>query len=508
MTALQRDSARGDTQSDDELRRLALGTILPGFVGTQAPGWLLDQVAEGLAGVVLFERNVSPDDPDAGVARLTDELRHARPDVIVAVDEEGGDVTRLDAVRGSDIPGAAALGVVDDPDLTRRTGQQLGDRLRQAGITLNLAPVADVDADPLNPIIGIRSFGTDPQRVATHVAAFVHGQQQQRVAATVKHFPGHGATDEDSHVTVPVVTASQEQLRARELVPFQAAIAADVQVVMTAHVVFPALDDVPATLSSAILTDLLRGELGFDGVVMSDGLDMAAITETVGHRAGAVQALAAGVDALCVGGESTGPQIVESLVDAIVGAVTDGRLPRERLHEAAARVRRLTAWTMQPTPACSVDHAGREAAVRALRTHGHVTLAQPPLVIELHDAPTIASGRVPWAIGEPLAHRLPGTVVVVLTAQSRDPVPVLAEHPGRPVVLAVRGVNRRPWQEQVVATVRALRPDVIVVDHELPGRADVLGHNHVLTYSGSRVSAEVAADLLAGRLRQTTAVWA
>lgn len=492
----------------DDLRRLALGTILPGFDGTDAPLWLLDLLGQGLAGVVLFERNVATGHPDLGVALLTEQLRQVRADTIIAMDEESGDVTRLDAVRGSDLPGAAALGAVDDLDLTRRTGQQLGARLRRAGITLNLAPVADVDADPLNPIIGIRSFGSDPQRVGAHVAAFVAGQQQQRVAATVKHFPGHGSTDEDSHVTVPVVTASADVLRTRELVPFQAAIAAGVQVVMTAHVVFPALDDVPATLSSRILSDLLRGELGFDGVIMSDGLDMAAISETVGHRAGAVQALVAGVDALCVGGESAGREIVDSLTDAIVGAVQDGRLPLARLSDAAWRVGRLAAWTAHAATGHPGDHAGREAAMRALRAHGEVTLTAPPLVIELHDAPSIASGDVPWAIGEPLAQRLPGTAVVVLTPQSCDPEQALAEYPGRPVVLAVRGVRRRPWQEQVVAAVRALRPDVIVVDHELPGRADVLGHNHVLTYSGSRVSAEVAADLLAGRLHESTPAWA
>ena len=487
------------TTHDSELRRFALGTLFPGFLGTAAPPWLVGLVREGLGGVVVFERNVPAQHPDDSLAALSAELRRARPGVILAVDEEGGDVTRLDAAHGSDVPGAAALGVVDDPALTARVADGLGARLRAAGMTLNLAPVADVDADPMNPIIGIRSFGADAATVGTHVAAFVRGQQQHRVAATVKHFPGHGATDEDSHLTVPVVAASWEQLAERELVPFRAAVAAGVRVVMSAHVTYPALDDAPATLSRMILTDLLRGDLGFAGVVMSDGLDMHAISQTVGHQEGAVRALLAGADALCVGGESTGPEIVDLLVRAIIRAVRDGRLPESRVREAATRVRALARWTSEPAAARPASGTpGREAARRALRTHGDVRLASPPLVLELHDGGTIAAGQVPWAVGAPLSRRMPGTVVVPLTPQSPDPLPALSRHPDRPVVVCVRGVRRRAWQAQVVMSVRARRPDVVVVDHELPSDPSVLGPRHVLTHSGSLVSAEVAADVLAG----------
>ena len=410
-------------------------------------------------------------------------------------------MTRLDALRGSDLPGAAALGRVDDEHLTRRVAASLGRRLRRAGITVNLAPVADVDADPMNPIIGIRSFGTDPDRVARNVAAFVDGQQGNRVAATVKHFPGHGATAEDSHYTVPDVTAPIDVLRDRELVPFRAAIAADVQVVMTAHVHYPALDDVPATLSRRILTDLLRDELGFDGVVMSDGLDMHAISRTVGHAEGAVRALAAGVDVLCIGGESTGPDIVERLVDAISTAVRDGRLTVDRLRDATRRVHGLAAWTQAGGAASPPERPGEEAAWRALDVHGVAPLDRPPLVLECHDEPTMASGAVPWAIGDSLRERLPGTVVVTLKPHDRDPLAALEQHRDRPVVLSVRGLRRRPWQREVVADVRARRPDLVVVEHGLPGDVDLLGAHHICTYSGSRISADAAADVLVGASR-------
>jgi beta-N-acetylhexosaminidase len=491
-------SAVNDRLTDAELRRLALGTLFPGFEGATAPGWLLDALHGGLAGVVLFERNVDPADPDGSVAALSGQLRAARADVIVAVDEEGGDVTRLDAATGSSIPGTAALGVVDDLDLTRRVAAGLGSRLRAAGVSLNLAPVADVDADPLNPIIGIRSFGSNAERVAEQVAAFVDGQQRQRVAATVKHFPGHGATVEDSHYTVPVVTASPSQIRRRELVPFQAAIAAGTQVVMTAHVQYPTLDDGPATLSRRILTDLLRGELGFEGVVMTDGLDMHAISRTVGHEQGAVDALVAGADALCIGGESTGPEIVERLVRAITSAVRSGRLPAARLLDATHRVGMLASWTAGEATPTAEDGVGAEAAQRAIRISGDVRLPEAALVLELHDEPTIAAGEIPWAVGAPLAERMPGTTVVCLTPEAGDLEPLLSHHAERPLVLAVRGLRRRPWQRAVLAQARELRPDVVVVDHELPGDVDLLGPNHLLTHSGSLVSAQVAADLLAG----------
>jgi beta-N-acetylhexosaminidase len=484
------------------LRGLALATLFPGFSGTtQPPRWLTDLIGEGLGGVVLFGRNVDPNHGDDGVAALTARLRAERPDLLVAIDEEGGDVTRLDATTGSDLPGSAALGAVDDPFLTREVAASLGARLHACGVDVNFAPVADLDLDQQNPIVGVRAFGSDPDLVARHVRAFVEGQQSWRVAATAKHFPGHGATDEDSHVTVPVVWTAGDVLEERELVPFRAAISADVQIVMTAHITVPALDQHhPATLSRAVITGLLREQLGFGGVVMTDGLDMQAISGTVGHTQGAVLALDAGVDALCVGGDNTGPEVVETIVAALVGAVDAGRLRYERLAEAAGRVRRLARWVAEPPHRDSAnagEAAGARAAQRAVVAAGDVALEDPPVVLELQDEPSLAAGQVPWGVGAPLAERLPGTIVVPVAESGPDPVTVLADHPDRPVVIAVRGVRRRAWQADVVAAVRAIRPDVIVVDHELPADPAVLGEHYVLAFGAARVTAETVADLLA-----------
>ncbi|HEX5996475.1 MAG TPA: glycoside hydrolase family 3 protein [Jiangellales bacterium] len=498
----------------DTLRGLALRTLFPGFAGTKAPPERLGRlIEEGLGGVVLFGRNVDPTRGDAGIAELTRRLRQHRQDVLIAIDEEGGDVTRLDVTTGSAYPGSAALGAADDVDLTREVAASLAARLRVCGVDINFAPVADIDVDPHNPIVGVRAFGSDPYLVARHTTAFVKGQQSQRVVATVKHFPGHGGTAEDSHVSVPVLDASRRLLDNRELVPFRAAIDAGVRLVMTAHITVPALDGSgPATLSRATITGLLRGELGYAGAVMTDGLDMHAISGTVGHAEGAVQALLAGVDAICVGGDSTDPELVEKMADAIVAAVETGRLGFERLAEAAQRVTQLSMWVRGRDPVCNAHQeeagppgmaGGRaasepaeiRAARRAVVARGEVTLRSAPLVLELQNSPSLAAGHIPWGIGAPLADRIPGTVVVPIHEWGPPAGSVLARHPGRPVVVAVRGVRRLPWQLRFVTDIRAIRPDAIIVDRELSEPAQ-FGEPYVLTYGASRVTAEAAADLL------------
>lgn len=484
-----------------ELRGLALRTLFPGFDGTDAPpARLAELIGDGLGGVVLFGRNIDPVRRDAGVADLITRLHALRTDLLVGIDEEGGDVTRLDVPTGSAYPGSAALGVVDEPALTQEVSASLADRLRACGFDLNFAPVADVDVDTRNPIVGVRSFGSDPQAVARHVLAAVTGQQARGLAASVKHFPGHGGTAEDSHVTTPVVTASRETLETRELVPFRAALAAGVKVVMTAHIRVPAIDpDNPATMSPGVISGLLRDELGFDGLVMTDGLDMHAISRTVGHGEGGVRALIAGVDALCVGGDSTDPELVEEMAGAVVTAVQTGRLPYERLVEAAGRVRALARWRTLPVPPdgeVAIEPAEVRAARRALVVRGDVALTSAPVVLELQNEPSLAAGRIPWGMGAPLAELLPGTTIVEVHEDDPDPQSLLEAHRGRPVVVSVRGVRRRPWQLEYVSAVRAIRPEAVVVDHDLSDPAE-FGEPYVLAHGAARITSQAVAELLA-----------
>ncbi len=231
-----------------ELRQLALRTLLAAFPGAEPPPWARRLVAEGLGGIALFPYNIVNLDQ---VARLTGVLRAERTDVIVATDEEGGDVTRLCYATGSPYPGNAALGVVDDVDLTGQVYRAIGAQLAAVGVTLDMAPTIDVNSADDNPAIGTRSFGNDSSRVAAHAAAAVTGLQAAGVSACAKHFPGHGATELDSHLGLPLVDVPLGKLWARELPPFEAAIKAGVHSVMTAHIRVPDLTgDLPATFSA------------------------------------------------------------------------------------------------------------------------------------------------------------------------------------------------------------------------------------------------------------------
>jgi beta-N-acetylhexosaminidase len=409
---------------------------------------------------------------------LTASLRAERPDLLVAVDEEGGDVTRLEAARGSSFPGNLALGAADDVALTRRVAAAIGGELASCGVNFDLAPVADVIVDPANPIVGVRSFGSDPRLVALHVAAFVEGLQGTGVAACAKHFPGHGETTADSHLELPTAAADRETLLARALSPFAAAVEAGVRAVMTAHVVFPAFDDEPATFS-ARLVGLLREELGFDGVVMTDALEMRGASGTIGIEEAAVRALTAGADALCLGADLT-PAQVEGVQAAIVGAVRAGRLGEERVQEAAGRVGELAAWASSPKPQADRE-SGAEAAQRALRVEGDATLDGEPVVVELWPEPSIAAGEAHHGLGELLG----AETVRLAEGQSLPPL-----DPGHPLVFVVRDAHRHSWQRELVP------PGAIVVETGLPEWRPTGARAFVATHGAGRANLEAAAELL------------
>jgi beta-N-acetylhexosaminidase len=288
-----------------------------------------------IGGVVLFRRNVvSP----AQIAALTGAL-HALPSApLVAIDHEGGRVLRLEEPF-TRFPAAAVVGSGGDSALTFEIGQAMAEELSSVGIDLNFAPVLDVHSQPANPIIGDRAFGSDPALVSTMGVALMRGLLAGGVVPCGKHFPGHGDTEKDSHVELPTVRRSRAELEGTELAPFRAAIAAGIPMLMTAHVLYPALDaERPATVSRAILTDLLRAELGFEGVVISDDLEMRAISDHGDIGAAAVASLSAGADALLVCQDLAK---AEHAVQAVEAAATEGVLDRGRISAAADRVQRL-----------------------------------------------------------------------------------------------------------------------------------------------------------------------
>ncbi len=322
-------------------RRDALSLLMPGVAGTTLPDWLGALLREGLGGVCLFGHNVeSPEQ----VAELTAAIYELNPQAIVAIDEEGGDVSRLHQHAGSPFPGNAVLGRLDDIEITRAVAHGVGAELAGVGVYLTLAPDADVNSNPDNPVIGVRSFGADPDAVAAHTAAWIEGVQAAGVGACAKHFPGHGDTSSDSHVAEPVVTADAATLAAREFVPFRAAIDAGTKTIMTSHIRVPAFDpDAVATFSSTILGDVLRKDLGFEGVVVTDALDMIGASGERGIPAAAVAAVAAGSDLLCLGSNNPESEI-NAVADALVNAVDIGELSPGRLADAVGRCSALAQW--------------------------------------------------------------------------------------------------------------------------------------------------------------------
>ncbi|MFF3849569.1 glycoside hydrolase family 3 protein [Streptomyces sp. NPDC002328] len=488
----------------DTLTRDALTVLQPGFPGTTAPDWLLRRLGEGLASVGLFGRNIASPEQ---LAALTAQLRAEREDVLVAVDEEGGDVTRLEVRTGSSFPGNLALGAVDDVELTRDVARELGRRLAACGVNFNWAPSADVNSDPRNPVIGVRSFGSAPDLVARHTSAYVTGLQSAGVAACTKHFPGHGDTAVDSHLALPRVDAGPDVLAERELAPFHAAIAAGSRAVMSAHILVPALDpDRPATLSPRVLTDLLRGELGYDGLIVTDGMEMRAVAATYGIERGSVLAIAAGADAICVGGGLADDETVRRLRDALVTAVRSGDLPEERLADAARRVRALARWTgsaraVAPSPhdVTRVD-VGLLAARRALRLTGadrFTPLTDAPYVAALTPVANIAVGdETPWGVAAELARLLPGTETGGFTGEDAGPA-ALAAAGERRIVAVVRDEHRHPWMTTALDALLAARPDTVVVEMGVP-QAPARGALHVATHGAARVCGRAAAEIIAG----------
>ncbi len=286
-------------------KRLGPGALVwAGFDGPEVPGELLDAIRTGrLGGLLLFAARGNTGSKAQVRAMLGEAVEAARrgelPAVPVAVDQEGGNVVRV-GYRAV-FPSAMAIAATGDPSYAERAARAVGEGLRADGITLNHAPVCDVNAEPRNPVIGTRSFGDDPERVAAFAAAWVRGSEAVGVATTPKHFPGHGTSPVDSHYTTVDVSDDAETIRARDLVPFRAAINAGATTVMTAHVRYPAFDpDAIATLSRPILTTLLRGELGFRGLCITDSLDMSGVTQVEDPSRVVGRAIAAGIDAVMV----------------------------------------------------------------------------------------------------------------------------------------------------------------------------------------------------------------
>ncbi|HKP53577.1 MAG TPA: glycoside hydrolase family 3 protein [Chloroflexia bacterium] len=318
-----------------------------------------------IAGVTLF-RAFNVQNP-AQVRELSAALQRAaaasgQPPLLIAADQEGG--TLLALAGSTPFPGNMALGATHSPELARRAGRAIGLELAAMGINVNYAPVCDVNVNPRNPVIGPRSFGEDPAEVARMAAAMTEGLQEAGVAATAKHFPGHGDTSTDSHHGTPVLPFDEERLRRVELPPFVEAIQAGAKLVMSAHIALPGLTNgvaIPATLSRPIITGLLRNTLGFEGVIVSDALDMGAVRQGREWASTAVEAVAAGIDLLLL---MDSGRTYESVYEALLRAARRGALSPQEIAASARRVLELKRWvSKQHQPGLEVVQCAEHRAL-------------------------------------------------------------------------------------------------------------------------------------------------
>ncbi|TFB24496.1 beta-N-acetylhexosaminidase [Filobacillus milosensis] len=315
-----------------------------GFKGVTASDEIKYLIREyHIGGVILFGRNIGTPEE---ILNLTRELQleaknagYERP-LLICIDQENGAVRRLG--EGATImPGAMLLGATGKPELAYEAGKVTGRELRALGINWNLAPVVDVNNNPLNPVIGVRSFGEEPEKVADFASEAVRGMQESGVMTTIKHFPGHGDTNVDSHLDLPVINHGMDRLERVELVPFKACLEKGADTVMSAHVYFPTIEpeqNRPATLSKRVITGLLREKLGFDRVVTTDCMEMDAIAKGIGTPQGGVEAVKAGIDLVMV---SHLHDQQEKTIELIVESIKNGDISKEHINQSLTRINRL-----------------------------------------------------------------------------------------------------------------------------------------------------------------------
>lgn len=334
-----------------------------GFLGTSVTPELASFVKEYKpGGAILFSRNVESVEQ---IVELTNDLQRCSPKspLLISIDQEGGRVSRLP--RGFTIfPPCELLGRCNSSELAYAAAATVAKELKAVGINMNMAPVLDVNSNPDNPVIGDRAFGSTPDVVSELGLITVAGLQDHKVVACGKHFPGHGDTNADSHKELPVVEAPRERLDAIELPPFRRAAAAGVAAMMTAHVLYKALDDrLPATLSPAIITNLLREEMRYDGMVLTDDLEMHAIVDHYGPGDAAVRAIEAGCDALLIC-KDRDREI--AAFEAVEKAVSSGGIATERLDQSVARIHRVKQRFLLPYKPAILSEA---KLVVGCRTH-------------------------------------------------------------------------------------------------------------------------------------------
>lgn len=459
------------------------------FDGTTVTPELHSEIAQlHIGGVVLLDRNI--ESPSQLAQLVTDLQETARtsgsPPLFVSIDQEGGIVTRLKEEKGfTEFPGAMAIAATGDVENARRIARAMSAEMRAVGINMDLAPDLDVNVNLQNPVIGPRSFGSDPARVAEFGAAFIQAMQDAGIAAVGKHFPGHGDSAVDSHLSLPTVLHDRARLESVDLVPFQAAIKANVAGIMSAHITFPAIDTtpgLPATLSRRVLTGLLRGEMKYDGLIMTDELTMGALA-TSGYPApkAAAAALAAGADALLF---QTGPEMHKQVQQELIGCVRRGEISLARLDDAVRRVllakeRFGILGEIAPIAPDRVGTPETRSLSRAIAAESITLLRDDARLLPIH----LGEGLVVIETGAAgLGKRLGATTIAVAAPPTAGEIAAIlqAAQASRAVIVATSDVAKNRWQADLVSALLDAQARVIVIAVRSP--YDQLYLNGVSTY--------------------------
>lgn len=504
-------SARVDSLLSSLSLEARVGQVMMvGFIGTE-----VDEDVEALVrgrqvgGVCLFKHNIRDAEQ---VARLNDGLRRllvGRIPPFLTLDQEGGNVVRVrDQVVV--LPSNMALGATRSAELAYAAGRAQGEDLKRLGFNMNLAPVLDVNLNPHNPVIGVRSYGDSVPLVSELGRAFVRGQQDAGLVTVAKHFPGHGATDTDSHTELPVMHETREEVLA-QMEPFRAAIQDGLDGLMTAHVAIPRLtgNNVPATLNPQVLDGLLRKDLGFDGLVLTDEMEMEAIAQRYGVGRAAVLALKAGADMVLV---PWSPEKKTEVYESLLAAVRNGELPAARLEQAVRRI--LTAKlrrglfetpplleerlaTPPPPGNGEVAHLIARASVTLLRTDGHH--------FPLSGQERIAVITAEPSLGEAIRARVPQATVLSVPAYPSEARRAALRQKAREAALAadvvvVGMINSR--QVELVTMAAATGKPVVVVSMGLPYLAELVEEARAVlaVYSYQPASTAAAAAALFGEI--------
>ena len=493
--------------------------MIIGFDGTTVDAGLRRMITDyHVGGVILFARNHNIESPGQ-VAELTNQLQKiaiesGNPGLFIAVDQEGGRVARLTEETGfTEFPSAMALTATGNPQNAYRVATAMAAEMRAVGINVDFAPVLDVNNNPANPVIGIRSFSSDAQKVAEYGLAFARGLQKNGVLAFGKHFPGHGDTGVDSHIDLPLIPHDRTRLDQVELVPFQAAIAGDFAGIMTAHVTFPSIDPTPglaATLSRPVLTGLLREELGYDGLIVTDSLEMGALAAN-GYppQVAAPLALAAGADLLLFNRDH---DMHRAAFANLIQAVRDGKISQEQLNSSVQRVLqvkerfRLLSPALVEVSATAFIKTQEHLALSRELAQKAITLVRDPLgLLPLQSTPTLLIVETPATRDLMKTLDLGGTTFLVDTEPTDSQIAYIldaARNKGT-ILLPVNDLSINLTQLSLVREFVDMGIPVIALAHRNPFDATLLPESVsvLVTYGFNPPLQEALIEVLTGRIK-------